>query len=372
MIQTVEQPLTIALLTTVGLKLVYILLIQIRMSILKLSSTKFDQPVSVIICARNEADNLLNLIPLLYKQQYKVFEVVVVNDRSLDETADVLRAFQEKYPDLNVTVIQESEKFQFNKKFALTIGIKAAKYKHLILTDADCKPSSDQWIQKMVSPFADGKLIAVGYGAYAKSKGVLNKLIRAESFGIAQQYFGLGGLGLPYMGVGRNLGYTKELFFNNKGFRNHQHMNSGDDDLFLSEVANKKNTGFVFDKESYTESIPKTTWKGYLEQKRRHLTTSIKYKRSVQFILLLISVINYSFYVLIALGLLFPSIRFFSIVGITAVLLAMLGVSYPALKKSNSIDLLPWVFISDIFILVFYPFALLYNYLQSGNLWKNY
>ncbi len=366
------SPYFIPLVVLTTLKLLIVLIVQLRMSILKPIPSKFTNSISIIVCARNESDNLRELLPLLFSQEYPKFEVIVVNDRSSDDTTDILRAFERKYENLIVTSIIENEKFNFNKKFALTMGIKAASNDHVLLTDADCRPISNKWIRTMVAPFCDSKSISVGYGAYKKTTGLLNKIIRAETFLIAQQYFGIGKLGNPYMGVGRNLAYNTVLFYKNKGFSNHQHMASGDDDLFMAEIANRQNTDFVFSEESYTESEPEKTWKAYLEQKRRHLTTAVRYKFKTKAILALIALINYSFIMFSFLCLLIPKIQFAALAAIILVFITSILVSFKALKISKSYDLIPWLFITDVFILFLYPFALLYNYLQSGSLWKNY
>lgn len=372
MAEIVQSPAFILLLSITLLKLIYVLAVQLRVSILKPIKATFSEPVSIVICARNEAENLLELIPILFEQDYQHFEVIVVNDRSIDDSKDILRAFENKYPNLKVTDVIENDKFNFNKKFALTLGIKAANYKHVLLTDADCRPTSKNWISKMVAPFAEDKMLVIGYGGYEKTSGFVNKIIRVETTLIAQQYFGLGKLGMPYMGVGRNLAYNTDLFFKNKGFRNHQNLNSGDDDLFINETASSKNTAFVFEDTSYTLSKPKTSWKDYLEQKRRHLTTSVKYRPAVKFVLGLISLINYSFYGIIISYLILNLLPLWVLGSITVILLSQMAVSYAFLKKNKSLDLLPLLFICDIFILIFYPVALLYNYLHSGSLWKNY
>ena len=187
-----------------------------KFSFAKANSTKSSFPsISVIICARNEAENLKNNLPLFIHQEYPNFELVVVNDSSSDETLEIIEEFQEKYPQrIKIVNVEEVEKFWGNKKYALTLGIKAAKNEHLLFSDADCKPVSKHWIQEMSSQFSDKKAIVLGYGAYDKIKNsFLNKLIRFETLMTAIQYFSYTKIGLPYMGVGRNLAYTRSLFF---------------------------------------------------------------------------------------------------------------------------------------------------------------
>lgn len=173
-------------------------------------------PVSVIICARNEADNLRNFLPAVLEQKYPEFEVVLVNDCSEDDSFNVLGEYLKKYPNLKVSNIIKDPKFTHNKKFAQFIGIKAAKNEILLFTDADCKPESDNWLEKMVSRFDDRIDFVLGYGGYFSKPGLLNKYIRYDCVVIAMQYFGMALRGVPYMGVGRNLAYRRSLFFEKK------------------------------------------------------------------------------------------------------------------------------------------------------------
>ncbi|HRN42908.1 MAG TPA: glycosyltransferase, partial [Vicingus sp.] len=160
------------------------------------------EPVSVVICAKNERDNLLNFLPEFLAQDYPTFEVIVVNDHSIDDTVDVLKAYSLQFPNLKVVTVPDNDRFYGSKKFALTLGIKAAQYENILLTDADCRPTSNQWI-KLMSNYPVNKSIVLGFGAYQKQPGMLNKLIRFETLFTAMQYFSFALCKMPYMGVGR-------------------------------------------------------------------------------------------------------------------------------------------------------------------------
>ncbi|MGB0851270.1 MAG: glycosyltransferase, partial [Bacteroidia bacterium] len=249
------------------------------------SSTKPMGPVSVVIAARNERENLSKNLPAILKQKYDYdFEVVVVNDGSFDGSKDFLENLAKEHANLKVVTLEIDERFQKGKKFALTIGIKAATHEHLLLTDADCMPSSDLWIQSMSSTFED-KQIVLGYAPLKVRMTPLGSLISYETFHTAIQYFGYARRQKTYMGVGRNLAYTKELFFGNKGFATHQHIMSGDDDLFIQEVASKTNVAINVDRDAFTFSpAPKGVSK-WIKQKVRHLSTSKEYKTSIKLLL---------------------------------------------------------------------------------------
>src|SRR5436305_1944356 len=243
-------------------------------------------PVSVIICARDEDENLARNLPGVLVQDYPTtHEVIVVNDNSVDDTKYILAELQKTFRKLQIVALTQEAKMIAGKKFPLSIGIKEAKHEIVLLTDADCVPASDRWLFKMQDAFSNGMEVALGYGAYQKEPGLLNKIIRFETFHTALQYFGYALAGKPYMGVGRNLAYRKNLFFQNKGFSSINHIPSGDDDLFINRVATKENTAVVLDPEAFTVSKPKQSWKEWRKQKNRHYTTGRFYKSSHKFLL---------------------------------------------------------------------------------------
>lgn len=235
-------------------------------------------PVSIIIAARNEEENLTDNLPNLFEQDYPEFQVIVVNDRSWDASLDVLQAYYQKYENLKVVENPDLGKDGFAKKFAITLGIKAADYDKLVFIDADCVPSSNQWLKEIVKGFSHNKQIVLGAGPYEHTKGFLNKLIRFDANFIAIQYLSFAKAKTPYMGVGRNLAYTQEIYDSVRGFKNHYYIPSGDDDLFVNETANKKNTAVVFNENALTFSKPKETFKSWFYQKKRHISTGKHYK----------------------------------------------------------------------------------------------
>lgn len=236
------------------------------------------EPVSVIICAKNESENLKRYLPLILEQDYPEFEVIVVDDRSTDDSPEVLRKFIDNFPNLRISTINRDPILTYGKKLAQTIGIKAAKNELLLFTDADCMIESRKWLYSMVQNFRGNTEVVLGYGGYQRQKGFLDKFIRYETLRIALQYLAFALAGFPYMGVGRNLAYRKSTFFRNKGFASHAQLSSGDDDLFVNEVANKYNTKTEISRESHTRSVPQTTFGKWLNQKSRHITTGKRYR----------------------------------------------------------------------------------------------
>ncbi|MBP5136592.1 MAG: glycosyltransferase [Paludibacteraceae bacterium] len=238
--------------------------------------------VSVIICAKNESENLREFLPVVLNQKYPDFEVIVVNDGSTDETDQLLIDLKRQYSNLYNTYVPEDVKVMSSKKLALTIGIKAAHNDLILLTDADCKPVSENWISLMVRNFTDKKDFVLGYGAYEKKKGLLGHLISYDTFFIALQYMGFAIRGVPYMGVGRNMAYRSKIFFDNRGFASILHLQSGDDDLFVNNNTNRINTRVETDSDSKTISEPKESFSEWYYQKERHLSTSSFYTSKSQ------------------------------------------------------------------------------------------
>ena len=311
-------------------------------------NNKPKQPVTIIICARNEADNLRIFLPAVLEQDYPEYEVIVVNDCSEDNSYLILGDLLLQYPHLRVSTVNKDPKFTHNKKFAQFIGIKAAKNEILLFTDADCQPESDKWLEKMTSHFNDETDFVLGYGGYLQKKGLLNKYIRYESMSIAMQYLSMAIRGNPYMGVGRNLAYRRSMFFKKNGYGAHNHLISGDDDLFVNSNATKKNTVVEFAKEAHTRSLPSTGLKEWIIQKKRHLTTAPYYKLKDKVVLMIEPATRILFYtsLIILLSSGFNLIWIAAVFGIR--LITQVTVNNLTRKRLNEPGLLPYLLFFDI------------------------
>lgn len=313
------------------------------------------EPVSMIICARNESENLKKNLESWLDQDYPDFQVIVVNDCSFDDSADFLKEMAAKHARLKVVTIEEQEKYQHGKKFALTLGIKAASYEQLLLTDADCFPASRQWLSLMQRNFTPTVDIVLGYGKYRKTKSLLNKLIRFDTFYSALQFLSFSLMKKTYMGVGRNLAYKKQLFFKNKGFASHYHLLSGDDDLFINEVATADNTTVELSPEAFTISEPKTTFKAWFRQKKRHLSSSGLYKASHKRMLGALFFSHILFYIMLA-ALLILQYNWKIVLSLYILrLLIQMVIAGKSMKVLKELDLLPYLPLLDVFAVIFYP-----------------
>jgi biofilm PGA synthesis N-glycosyltransferase PgaC len=330
------------------------------------------EPVSVIICARNEAENLRKFLPSVLKQDYPSYEVIVVNDCSEDNSYEVLGQLLKQFPHLRISSISKDPKFAHNKKFAQFIGIKAASNELLIFTDADCEPVSDKWLLNMASNFDSNTDIVVGYGGYMKRPGLLNWYIRFDSMFIAMQYIGMALKGIPYMGVGRNLAYRRSLFFRNKGFGTHSHVISGDDDLFINSVASKINTKVELREESHTRSVPSSSFSEFVKQKQRHFTTAKFYKTGHKLLLFLEPFTRMLFYIMFAITISVLYLWQFSIAILGLRLIEQIVVLARVQKRFNEKRLIFFTLIFDILSPVINGILYIgsYRIRPEGNSWK--
>ncbi len=356
------------------IQLYYILFVYSRLSRYKVKSYQDSTdlpPVSVIICAHNEQENLQQFLPQILEQEYPNFEVIVVNDYSTDETKWILEDFKRQYTHLNVVDIKEHIKLKNSKKFALTLGIKAAKHELLIMTDADCMPNSRNWLKEMAGAYSQDKEIVLGYSPYFKKSGFLNKLIRFETAHTAMSYLSYALKRNAYMGVGRNLSYLKSLFFKGKGFNAHMHIKSGDDDLFVNQNATRQNVNIAIHPDAHVYSNPKETWKSYYKQKARHAGASVVYKKSHQRMLGTQLITAFLFYVLLIVCIAcFPSLWFVGVGMFSLRYLCQLITFSSIYKKLAVKDLLAWLLILDVFYYFYICLNGLFNRKKKQQSWK--
>ncbi|SMG34512.1 glycosyltransferase [Sphingobacterium psychroaquaticum] len=329
-------------------------------------------PVSVIICAHNEQENIKTFLPGILEQEYPDFQVVVVNDCSTDDTEWILQDFLRQYPDkLKVVQIQEHVQLKHTKKFAVTLGIKAAKHEYLVFTDADCQPNSKLWLAEMAGAFTEDKEIVLGYSPYFRHRGFLNRLIRFETTHTAMSYLAYALKKNAYMGVGRNLAYTKSLFFKGKGFNKHMHIKSGDDDLFVNHNATRSNVNIAIHPDSFMHSVPKDTWKSYYKQKARHSGASVLYKSRHKRMLATQLVTAVLFYLaLLASILLLPSFWYVPLAAYLLRLLVQYIIFSNIYRKLEVRDLLLWLPFLDLFYYFYICINGLFNRKKKQTSWK--
>ncbi len=326
--------------------------------------------ISLILCAKNEEKHLKQFVPKLLDQNYSNFELLLINDSSTDSTLEVMEKFKDQDPRIKIVNVESNETFWGNKKYALTLGIKAASYEHLVFTDADCSPLSKYWLQEISKQFSKTKTIVLGYGKYETRKfSLVNLLVRYETLLTAIQYFSYATLGIPYMGVGRNLAYKRGEFFKVKGFINHMHTKSGDDDLFVRDAATSRNVTICSGKESHTISSPPNNFTAWFRQKRRHISTASHYKFKHKFLLSLFFLSKFLFWLLVPFVLIWiPQLTvYIAIGGYIVTSMIVIGLSSVKLQESNIIYFLPFL---EIFLILFQITIFIANSISKPTHWK--
>lgn len=310
--------------------------------------------VSLVICFRNEAENIRKNLHRFLNQTYRSYEIVLVNDNSTDDTAICLKQFQESNPYFRIKIIHNYHKKYPGKKEALQLGIEAAGGEWILVTDADCRPADEKWIENMVARLKDERTeLILGYSPYQRERGLLNKFIRFEAIYTATQYLSFAMAGVPYMGVGRNLMFRKSAFKRVSGFQRHLAIASGDDDLLVNEMATAQNTVVCLDEKTFVYSDSKKTWKDYYTQKARHFTTGRFYRWQHQFLLGALSashLIHYTGGILLAcmkVSTIFVFLSFVLRISVVTVLLGLIA------KKLRDGSLWKWIPLLD-FAFVFY------------------
>lgn len=333
--------------------------------------TAYQGPVSVIICAKNEAENLRKYLPKVLQQEYPDFEVLVVDDQSSDDSLYVLENLQKENKHLRILKIHPKEPSSSGKKYALSKGIEAAKYPVLLLTDADCEPASTSWIQSMMAGFSSEKRsIVLGYGPYRASKGLVNAFTRFETLYSAIQYFTFTLWGMPYMAVGRNLAYRKTLYDEAGGFNRHKQVISGDDDLFIRDAANPFNISLVTIPDSFTYSLSKLNWRNYFRQKKRHISTSNHYKLGVKIALGFLSLSHLLFFSCICFSGIFHLSPSWLIELIILRCLTTYAVYGAILTKWKQLSLLPWIPVLEVMLLFYFVVLAPFLFVRKTIPWK--
>ena len=228
------------------------------------------------------------------RQKYLQFEVVVALDRCSDGSLVWLQ--QLKWERLTILDLQTIPPDVNGKKFALLQAIKKARHPFLLLTDADCDPRSYYWIDSMMRKFQGQVEVVLGYSPYHRQRGLLNRFIRYETLITAIQYLSRALNGKPYMGVGRNLAYTKDFFESTHQWGPFMHLHGGDDDLLINHHAQGNGTAVSLNKNSQMKSAPKTTLMSFLRQKKRHLAVGKHYKSQDKLLLGIFSVTHIIFW----------------------------------------------------------------------------
>lgn len=200
-------------------------------------------PVSVVVVVADNPDYVIEKLPLLLEQNHPEYEVVVVDDGCEENLTSMLHGMQSRYANLRFTTIKADPKIRHTRKLALTVGIKAAKYENILFTNTNAWPTSDKWLSIMARGFNGGRLI-IGYTGIEQRPGLVNKLIRSSRLALSMPWLRRAIDGRAYRGIYNNIGYTRSLFFESRGFT-HLRMSLGEDDLYIQKIATQRNTSVI-------------------------------------------------------------------------------------------------------------------------------
>lgn len=243
------------------------------------SSSQEESEYTIIVCLHNEEERVDGLIKALLDQTPPPPQILLIDDGSTDGTLNLLKNWQEKNDFINVIALSKGGK---GKKIPLEIAVNNANFPLLLCTDADCIPASKVWASTMVNELETKYDLKIGVSLPLKSRGLLGRLQIFESERIAQNYIGMAESGYPYMGVGRNIAFTKSCWEVTGGFKGHLDIASGDDDLFVQDAsASGMRIGTEVSIKGQCHSVWPNTWLGWIRQMKRHLTTGPRYKSSL-------------------------------------------------------------------------------------------
>lgn len=326
-------------------------------------------PVSVVICAKNEAGNLKKNLKVVLIQNYPDFEVIVVNDQSTDDTVEVIAEFFERNENLRLFNIKAGEKPLPGKKFALKVGIEKARHDIIVVTDADCKPVSAHWLEHLVGCYLSDTDFVLGYSPYNKAPGLLNRFARYENLMTAMQYLSFAKVGMPYMGVGRNMSFRKQLF-EKWDHKSGKKKAGGDDDLFVNAFAKARTTELCLHKDAFTYSEAKNSWREWIRQKTRHVSTGSQYKVGHQLVLFLFALSDFLFYtafvVLLCKNFIVPLV----LVSLVLVLFVKYLVTARINSKLHQNDLSKWLFILDPLYVLYLLLIFILTLFRPNPEWK--
>lgn len=328
-----------------------------------------EKPISVIIFAKNQAKNLEKLLPTIINQDYSKFEIVLINNASIDNTEEVLENFSKNYKNIKVLEVENNEAFWANKKYALTLGIKAAKYDHLLFTNADSKPVSKNWISNFNQKFNNHKTIVLGYHKFEKEKSLFNLFIRFENLIQAIKCFGFAHLRNSFMAFDGNFAYHKTEFFKVKGFINHIKIKKGESNLFIKDTSNKENTTICISKNSFTKTKVPKSFSTWFFEKRNNAIIWKKYKPKHQILLALFTISKLFFYVFASILFFFYSYKIMLgfVIAYFLIQYIVVGIASKKLKEPYLLFFLPFL---EIGLLLIQISIFIANLISKPDHWK--
>lgn len=252
------------------------------------------KPVSVVICSKNEAEHLREFLPSILGQDYPTFEVIVVNDGSTDDSNIMLEELAQKHSNLKITFLPQKAKYMSRKKMCISIAIKAARYDHIVLTDADCKPDSKNWLTSIMQCYTPETEIVLGYTRFEK----MSNFEDYDNLFFTMQYLGYAICGNPFKGTIRNMSYLKGTYTHAGGYTKYLNMETGEDDIFIQDTATPRNTKVAIAEGGSMTCAREINSKVYRLMKEQRLENYSRYKFGFRFSTFMQRLSMYLFYIL--------------------------------------------------------------------------
>ncbi|HZK06854.1 MAG TPA: glycosyltransferase [Bacteroidales bacterium] len=299
-----EQPLLFWLLVGFAavtmVQLIYFWLVFVRLAFYKKTFEVADEtPVSIVIMANNQYRDVNENLAAFLEQVHRRYEVVLVVDNSEDGTMELMDEFTAKYPHLRIVELTQSLNWFSGRKFPLSLGIKSAYSDLILLTDINCCPANEQWISEMTAAMQPGREIVLGYASW-RTTSRINKWLRFTAFYDALLYLSMALSGIPFKGIGRNLSYTRELFYRNKGFSAHYTINAGDDELFVNKTATRKNVSVQISAGSRIDQVRPYSFRRWLISEKKRLGMRHYFKTGHRVLIETYTLSLFLFYTLLA------------------------------------------------------------------------
>lgn len=252
-------------------------------------------PISVIVYAKNNVQELRNLLPVLLNQNYHQFELVLVNNASTDDTLYLIKEYALMYPNIRLVDVVNNEAFWGNKKYAVTLGIKASKYEYLVFVDANKKIHSYNWLVQLTSHFTLNKTVVIGTSFYSRKKGFFNKFLRFDHTMQQMQSVAWSKSGAPYSLNLENMAVKKEEFYRVNGFINHMQKPLFMNEYLLNDVSTSKNTVLCEHPDAMTEVEPVLKRSDFRQLKKQQLQLLKNIKAGASFRIKLFNLTQFLF-----------------------------------------------------------------------------
>ena len=258
--------------------------------------------ISVIIPARNEEENIGQLLQALQEQTYpsSLFEIIVVDDHSTDATAAIVQQHQ------SVKLLQlKDNNINSYKKKAIETGIAAATGELIISTDADCIPTKD-WLMLIAAFKEEKKSVFIAAPVDINCDSSVVGMFQAMDFMVLQGITGAA-VSKKQMSMcnGANIGYERKAFYDVTGFSGVDHIASGDDMLLMHKIwkQNPDKVHYLKSKDAIVSTAPTKTWKAFFNQRIRWASKATGYDdKRIFAVLLLVYLFNLYFLVLAIAG----------------------------------------------------------------------